>query len=106
MHIYIDNFMVGRQVEMQQIINMLLQNINPVVGPPVLPIVGSGRVGKKTWVSRVGKKTWVMHICNDNRVRTSFSSTLHLKGDNFQIDSYKFMDEKTLVVIEFISDVT
>ncbi|KAM0863657.1 hypothetical protein ACQ4PT_044447 [Festuca glaucescens] len=47
-YLYIDNFMFGRTVEKQQIVNFLLQDVSPTGAPAVLPIIGGYAVGKKT----------------------------------------------------------
>lgn len=101
-HLYIDNFMFGRQVEKQQVMSVLLQeNLPDPFAPAVLPIIG---------ISRVGKKTLVAHVCSNERVRSHFSSVLHLNGENICKMEY---DEasipagpgRTLVVVEFASDI-
>ncbi|XP_048560167.1 uncharacterized protein LOC125540604 isoform X2 [Triticum urartu] len=71
----------------------------PGDAPLVLPIIGGAKVGKKTLVA---------HACGDARVRSRFSSVLHLNGDNLLriLDHGKTMFGLTmLVVIEFASDV-
>ncbi|KAM3373329.1 hypothetical protein ACQJBY_020003 [Aegilops geniculata] len=71
----------------------------PGDAPVVLPIIGGAKVGKKTLVA---------HACGDARVRSRFSSVLHLNGDNLLriLDHGKTMFGLTvLVVIEFASDV-
>ncbi|CAN6382010.1 unnamed protein product [Urochloa humidicola] len=72
-YLYIDNFMFGRHVEKQQIINILLQDNLPPFSPTVLPVIGGGRVGKKTLIA---------HVCTNDKVRSHFSSILHLNGEN------------------------
>ncbi|XP_006662163.1 disease resistance protein RGA2-like [Oryza brachyantha] len=96
-YIYFDNFMFGRHVEHQQVINILLQDNLPPFAPTVLPIIGP---------SRVGKKTLVAHVINSEKVRSHFSSILHLNGENIsKIDSDRFTQRRDLVVIEFTTDV-
>ncbi|KAF8779674.1 hypothetical protein HU200_002424 [Digitaria exilis] len=80
-YLYVDNFMFGRQVEKQQVINILLQN-NPSTVATVLPIIGGCRVGKKTLVGS---------ICSDDNIQN--------------IDHENFKRVRTLVIIEFVSDV-
>jgi hypothetical protein len=58
-YLYIDNFMFGRHIEKQQVINILLQNNPTPSAPTVLPIIGAGIVGKKTLVA---------HVCNTQKV--------------------------------------
>lgn len=96
-YLYIDNFMFGRYVEKQQMINMLLQNSSHLSAAMVLPIIGGCRVGKKTLVA---------HVCNDDKVRSHFSSILNIEGDSIsRLDHKKFNHERVLVVVEFCSDV-
>ncbi|XP_062206079.1 uncharacterized protein LOC133907956 [Phragmites australis] len=70
---------------------------NPLRVPTVLPIIGG---------CRVGKKTLVWNICCDDRIRSYYSSIVHFSGDEIQkIDNDKFKRVRTLVTIEFVSDV-
>ncbi|KAJ1295975.1 hypothetical protein BS78_01G263600 [Paspalum vaginatum] len=100
-YLYIDNFMFGRQVEKQQVINILMQG-NPFrsSAPTVLPIIGGCRVGKKTLVG---------NICSDDRIRSYYPCILHFRaesGDEIQkIHPESFKNVRTLVTIEFFSDV-
>ncbi|SPT15605.1 unnamed protein product [Triticum aestivum] len=66
--------------------------------PAVLPIIGGAAIGKKTLVA---------HVCSDERVRSRFSSILHLNGDSLLkiLDHDRTMEGMILVVIEFASDV-
>ncbi|KAM3373325.1 hypothetical protein ACQJBY_020000 [Aegilops geniculata] len=66
--------------------------------PAVLPIIGGAAIGKKTLVA---------HVCSDERVRSRFSSILHLNGDSLLkvLDHGRTMEGMILVVIEFASDV-
>ncbi|KAL6905468.1 hypothetical protein ACP4OV_003069 [Aristida adscensionis] len=96
-YLYIDKFLFGRHVEKQQIINTLLQSHGHHGGPVVLPIIGGIRVGKKALVS---------HVCENDRIRSYFSSILFVNGDSiWRIDHEKFSNERILVVIEFLTDV-
>jgi hypothetical protein len=97
-YLYIDNFMFGRHIEKQQVINILLQNNPTPSAPTVLPIIGAGIVGKKTLVA---------HVCNNQKVMSYFSSILHLNGESFcKTEHQAFIQEgRTLVVVEFTSDV-
>ncbi|KAM3393419.1 hypothetical protein ACQJBY_014230 [Aegilops geniculata] len=96
-----DNFMFARHAEKQKLLSFLLQR----KGPPgdhtlaVLPIIGDATTGKKSLVA---------HMCGDERVRSSFSSVLHLNGDNLLriLDHGRTMEEMILIVIEFASDVS
>ncbi|XP_051203717.1 disease resistance protein RGA2-like [Lolium perenne] len=95
-YLRIENFMFGRHVEKQKIIGFLLRHDVP--GPlAVLPITGGRGFGKKTIVA---------HACDDERVRTHFASILHLKGDGLsRITDHERLPGRTLVVVEFVSDV-
>ncbi|XP_040384267.1 putative disease resistance protein RGA4 [Oryza brachyantha] len=96
-YLYIDNFMFGRHVEKQHLINLLLEN--NICGPPaVIPIVG--RRG-------VGKRTLIMHACNDERVRSHFNRIFHINGEKLGEITTKNGDlsTRTLVIVEFASDV-
>ncbi|CAL4929619.1 unnamed protein product [Urochloa decumbens] len=96
-YLYIDNFMFGRHVEKQQIINILLQDNLPPFSPTVLPVIGGGTVGKKTLIA---------HVCTNDKVRSHFSSILHLNGENIgTMDHEPFITGRALVVVEFCSDV-
>lgn len=98
-YLYIDNFMFGRQVEKQQAISILMQDNAFRSAPTVLPIVGGCRVGKKTLVGS---------ICGDDRIRCYYPSILHFSGDDEieKIDhESRFSHVRTLVAIEFFSDV-
>ncbi|KAF7081479.1 hypothetical protein CFC21_085419 [Triticum aestivum] len=97
-YLYIDNFMFGRQVEKQQIMNVLLQENIPPFTPTVLPIISTNRVGKKTLVA---------HVCNNDRVKSHFPFILRLKGESIQKTEHgAFIPTgRTLVVVEFTSDI-
>ncbi|XP_022679284.1 uncharacterized protein LOC101759207 [Setaria italica] len=73
-YIYIDNFMFSRVVEKQELINALLQDNFPIGAPAVIPVIGAYRIGKKSLVG---------YACNDDTVRSHFSSVLHLKSNSF-----------------------
>ncbi|KAM0827997.1 hypothetical protein ACQ4PT_067837 [Festuca glaucescens] len=94
-YLYVDNFMFGRQAEKQQVINFLLQH-NPLGSPSVLPIIGG---------TLVGKKTLVKHVWNDEKVRSYYSSVLHINGDNFCTIDNERTSGRTIVVVTFVSDV-
>ncbi|KAF2912521.1 hypothetical protein DAI22_10g017200 [Oryza sativa Japonica Group] len=95
-YLYIDNFMFGRHVEKQYLINFLLENNIP--GPPaVIPVIGGHKVGKRTLVT---------HVCNDERIRSHFSLIFHISGANLsRITENGNISARTLVIVEFISDV-
>ncbi|XBI14942.1 hypothetical protein VPH35_057450 [Triticum aestivum] len=94
-YLYVDNCMFGRWTEKQQVINFLLQR-NPRASPSVLPIIGGYLVGKKTLVA---------HVCNDEKVRSYFSSILHFNGDNFHMVETERCTGRALVVVKFVSEV-
>ncbi|KAM3225356.1 hypothetical protein ACQJBY_058239 [Aegilops geniculata] len=95
-YLQVDNFMFGRHVKKQKIINFLLQQDIP--GPPaVLPIIGGRGVGKKTLVA---------HVCSHETVRSHFTVILRLSGDDLtRMTNHDIPSGKTLVVVEFASDV-
>ncbi|OEL21391.1 hypothetical protein BAE44_0017590 [Dichanthelium oligosanthes] len=71
-YMFLEKCMFGRQVEMEQIVNFLLQQDPPGIKKlQVLPIVGPPRVGKSTLVE---------HVCYDERVRSHFSSIILCSG--------------------------
>lgn len=78
--------------------SFLFQHNDPPgdIAPAVLPIIGGAAVGKKTLVA---------HACGDERVRSRFSSVLHLNGDSLLSHGMTMFGVTTLVVIEFASDV-
>ncbi|KAK3119123.1 hypothetical protein QOZ80_9BG0714360 [Eleusine coracana subsp. coracana] len=97
-YLFTDNFMFGRHVEKQRIINFLLQPADPGAALMVLPVIGGCRVGKKVLIS---------HVCSDERVLSHFSSILHISGSNMQsMENTIFKNNtKTLVVIELVLDI-
>ncbi|RLN18616.1 hypothetical protein C2845_PM02G17740 [Panicum miliaceum] len=95
-YVYIDNFMFGRHVEKQLVINILQQENIPPFAPAVLPIIGG---------SRVGKKTLVAHFCKNEKVRSKFSTILHMRGENIRRIAHEVGPGRSLVVVEFTSDV-
>lgn len=99
-YLYTDNFMFGRHAEKQELSSFLLHHNNAPGdhAPAILPIIGGAAVGKKTLVA---------HVCGDERVRSRFSSVLHLNGGNLMriLDHGKTMEEMMLVIIEFSFDI-
>lgn len=96
-YLYTDNFMFGRHVEKQHIINILLQDPGEHGTPMVLPIIGGFRVGKKTLVS---------HVCKNERIKSHFSSIVFINGDSIcRMDEEKFRNGRMLAVVEFVTDV-
>ncbi|VAH24494.1 unnamed protein product [Triticum turgidum subsp. durum] len=96
-YLYTDNFMFGRHAEKQKLLSFLLQHRPAGDAPAILPIIGGAKVGKKTLVA---------HVCGDERVRSCFSSVLHLSGDSLLRHGRTMSGMKMLVVIEFASDVS
>uniref|UniRef100_J3N0R6 Uncharacterized protein n=1 Tax=Oryza brachyantha TaxID=4533 RepID=J3N0R6_ORYBR len=95
-YLYFDHFMFGRLVEKQQLINILLQDNIPPFAPTVLPIIGP---------SRVGKRTLVAHVCNNEIVRSHFSSIIHLNGESIaKMERTTLTARRNLVVVEFLID--
>uniref|UniRef100_A0A453A973 Rx N-terminal domain-containing protein n=1 Tax=Aegilops tauschii subsp. strangulata TaxID=200361 RepID=A0A453A973_AEGTS len=78
-YLYTENFMFGRHAEKQKLLSFLLQHNNPPGdhARAVLPIIGGAAIGKKTLVA---------HVCSDERVRSRFSSILHLNVIEFASD--------------------
>jgi hypothetical protein len=96
-YLYTDNFMFGRHVEKQHIINILLEDPEEHGAPVVLPIIGGYRVGKKTLVS---------HLCKNEHIKSHFSSIMFIHGDSIcRIDEEKFRNGRVLAVVEFVTDV-
>jgi hypothetical protein len=99
-NIYTENFMFGRHTEKQRLLSFLLHNNDPAGdhAPEILPIIGGAAIGKKTLVA---------HARGDERVRSRFSSILHLNGENLPkvLDQGRTMFGMMLIVIEFASDV-
>ncbi|CAN6305603.1 unnamed protein product [Urochloa humidicola] len=96
-YLYTDNFMFGRHVEKQHIINILLQDPEEHGALVVLPIIGGFRVGKKTLVS---------HVCKNERIKAHFPSILFINGDSIcRINEEKLRNGRMLAVVEFVTDV-
>lgn len=102
-YLYLGSIMFGRHAEKQRLLNFLLQQQPGDDGapPPVLPIVGALAAGKKTLVA---------HVCADDRVRSKFASVLHLRGDDFLLNTVHhekamLLGVSSLVVVELVSDV-
>ncbi|XP_034576083.1 putative disease resistance protein At3g14460 [Setaria viridis] len=82
--------------ESELVINILQQENIPPFAPAVLPIIGG---------SRVGKKTLVAHVCNNEKVRSKFSSILHVRGENIWRIAREVGPVRSLVMVEFTTDV-
>ncbi|KAM0855666.1 hypothetical protein ACQ4PT_049608 [Festuca glaucescens] len=97
-YLYMENFMFGRHTEKQLLSKFLLQHGHHLSAPAVLPIIGALGVGKKTLVA---------HVCNDERVRSRFRAISHLREADLSstADHSSLVAEKTLLIIEFVSDV-
>src|SRR4051812_42929931 len=72
-YLYYENIMFGQHAEKQKLLQFLLVQYTTSDEQVVLPIIGARTVGKKTLVA---------HVCGDERVRSRFSSILHLNGQN------------------------
>jgi hypothetical protein len=90
--------MFGRHAEKQKLLNFMLQHSSPGRAPAVLSIIGAPAVGKRTLVA---------HVCRDERVRSQFSSILHVNGDSLCriVDHGNIFLGKVLLVAELVSDV-
>jgi hypothetical protein len=97
-YLYNDNIMFGRHAEKQKLLNFMLQHSSPGGAPAVLSIIGAPAAGKRTLVA---------HVCRNERVRSQFSSILHLNGDSICriADHGNIFSGKVLVVVELVSDV-
>ena len=97
-YLYNDNIMFGRHAEKQKLLNFMLQHDSSGGVPAVLPIIGGPLVGKRTLLA---------HVCKDERVRSHFSSILHLNGDSLGriAEHGGLMPGNILVVVELVSDV-
>ncbi|CAL5089609.1 unnamed protein product [Urochloa decumbens] len=108
MYLLLEKCMFGRQMEVEQIMDFLLQAEGPgAESPSVLPIIGPRRVGKSTVIE---------HACNDERVRRSFSKIMcfsdnGMKSGNKKVTTLSDCDvikhhnraieeERVLVIIE------
>ncbi|XP_021306584.1 uncharacterized protein LOC8083594 [Sorghum bicolor] len=76
--------------------------VNEVSSSFMLPVIGGVRVGKKTLIA---------HVCNNEKIRSQFSSVLHLNGENIwtmEHDAAPVIPApagKSLLVVHFASDV-
>ncbi|OEL36493.1 hypothetical protein BAE44_0002489 [Dichanthelium oligosanthes] len=96
-YLYADNFMFGRHFEKQHITNILLQNPVHLSGPVVLPVIGGFKVGKKTLIA---------HVCNNERVRSHFSTILYINEDSMRsIGQAEISKGNTLFILELFSDI-
>uniref|UniRef100_M8BNY9 Rx N-terminal domain-containing protein n=1 Tax=Aegilops tauschii TaxID=37682 RepID=M8BNY9_AEGTA len=97
-YLFSDKIMFGRHTEKQKLLNFMLQHGPPGGVPAVLPIIGAPVVGKRTLVA---------HVCKDERVRSHFSSILHLNGDSLGriAEHGGLMPGNMLVVVKLVSDV-
>ncbi|XP_062188752.1 putative disease resistance protein RGA3 [Phragmites australis] len=112
MYLLLEKSMFGRQMEMEQIMDFLLEAEAPIDGNPgVLPIIGPGKVGKSTLIE---------HACNDERVRNHFSQILRFSEDSItdKMTAVTLCDcgvikhnnrdigsERILVIIELTGDI-
>ncbi|CAN6213620.1 unnamed protein product [Urochloa humidicola] len=103
-YMFLERCMFGRQVEMEEAINFLLQQDPPGMDSlQVLPIVGPARVGKSTLVE---------HVCYDERVRNHFSSIILCDGYPTASEGSRVVKKQTthgsygrsLVILELAHD--
>ncbi|CAN6203490.1 unnamed protein product [Urochloa humidicola] len=103
-YMFLEKCMFGRQVEMEEVINFLLQPDPPgMKSLQVLPIVGPARVGKSTLVE---------HVCYNERVRNHFSSIIICDGYPTASEGSRVVKKQTtrgsygrsLVILELADD--
>ncbi|CAL5089556.1 unnamed protein product [Urochloa decumbens] len=103
-YMFLEKCMFGRQVEMEEAINFLLQPDPPgMESLQVLPIVGPARVGKSTLVE---------HVCYNERVRNHFSSIMLCDGYPTASEGSRVVKKQTthgsygrsLVILELAHD--
>ncbi|CAN6330564.1 unnamed protein product [Urochloa humidicola] len=103
-YMFLERCMFGRQMEMEEAINFLLQPDQPgMESLQVLPIVGPARVGKSTLVE---------HICYNERVRNHFSSIILCDGYSTASEGSRVVKKQTahgsygrsLVILELADD--
>ncbi|CAL5079423.1 unnamed protein product [Urochloa decumbens] len=103
-YMFIEKCMFGRQVEMEEAINFLLQPDPPgMESLQVLPIVGPVKVGKSTLVE---------HVCYNERVRNHFSSIMLCDGYSTVSEGSRVVKkqttrgsyERSLVILELAND--
>jgi hypothetical protein len=105
-YLLMDRCMLGRQMEMEHVVNFLLQADDQARARlGVLPIVGPGKVGKSTLVH---------HACADDRVRSHFSQVVFFRasGDDLTavereiaLASDGAADQRVLIIVELDGDV-
>lgn len=110
-HMFMEKCMFGRQTEMEQVINFLLnKELACADNLSVLPIIGPAKIGKTTLVE---------HVCSDERVRNHFSCIIFFSENDLREERTCTLrdggvikhqhspsnEEKLLVVIELAGDV-
>ncbi|TVU16968.1 hypothetical protein EJB05_32972, partial [Eragrostis curvula] len=76
MHLFLDNCMFARQMEMDFVMNFLVRaEFSSAESVGILPIVGPPAVGKSTLVS---------HVCSNERVRNLFSRIVLVTEDDLK----------------------
>uniref|UniRef100_A0A0E0LGE3 NB-ARC domain-containing protein n=1 Tax=Oryza punctata TaxID=4537 RepID=A0A0E0LGE3_ORYPU len=111
MHLLLDKCLLGRQMEMEHIMNFLLkQDIPGDENTGVLPIIGPWRVGKSTLIE---------HACDDERVRNRFSQIVYFSDNDLEDANMVTLrdsgvikhqnrgsgEERLLIIIELIRDI-
>uniref|UniRef100_A0A0D3GLM1 NB-ARC domain-containing protein n=1 Tax=Oryza barthii TaxID=65489 RepID=A0A0D3GLM1_9ORYZ len=111
MHLLLDKCLLGRQMEMEHIMNFLLkEDIPGDENTGVLPIIGPWRVGKSTLIE---------HACADERVRNRFFQIVHFSDDDLEDANMVTLrdcgvikhqnrgtgEERLLIIIELIRDI-
>ncbi|CAM0904019.1 unnamed protein product [Alopecurus aequalis] len=108
MHLLLENCMLGRQMEMELVLNFLLHTphcSSSLEKFDVLPIVGPARGGKSTFVA---------HVCNDERVRDHFSHIAFFRHGTFRDEDIAILTDgctmrhehnrKLLIVFEVVGE--
>uniref|UniRef100_A0A0E0E6Y5 NB-ARC domain-containing protein n=1 Tax=Oryza meridionalis TaxID=40149 RepID=A0A0E0E6Y5_9ORYZ len=111
MHLLLDKCLLGRQMEMEHIMNFLLkEDIPGDENTGVLPIIGPWRVGKSTLIE---------HACADERVRNRFFQIVYFSDDDLEDANMVTLrdsgvikhqnsgtgEERLLIIIELIRDI-
>ncbi|TVU40185.1 hypothetical protein EJB05_13636, partial [Eragrostis curvula] len=97
MHLIVDNYMFGRQMEFDRIMNFLM-----IVEPPssqgvgILPIVGPATAGKSTLVA---------HVSNDERVCNYFTKILFVTEDDLDKGLTTEGNGRLLAIIELTENI-
>ncbi|KAL6647744.1 hypothetical protein ACP70R_015181 [Stipagrostis hirtigluma subsp. patula] len=97
MHLIVDNYMFGRQMEFDRIMNFLMTVEPPSSqGVGILPIVGPPTAGKSTLVA---------HVSKDERVRNYFTQILFVTEDDLGKGLTTEGNERLLAIIELTENI-